>query len=530
MIKDNLKQILSNVSEAEAQKKFAANIAAGHIPLRSSDTPQNFTKIAWDVYKRTSEPDKGSIWTVADIDGEQWLVVQTDDNDIIMRNVHSMQNEERLSKTASASMQVLTAIGDRATVNPPTGSINSKYKGVEGTVVAAFDRRSKLEFDDGYTMWFENNHLSVASKAGLLKLGDNIRLKRNTSVGGRVIKISHDNIVSFETRVGHIYSEKLEAVAKVVKGQTVIERIWTDEPQKVMKYLTPEQIDPHSNSPGNPESAVRPSAGPGADSPSPSPSGGSPSPSGGSPSPAGGAPPPGLAHSEGRFVHGRVININDPVMNKTDGKQGHIVDIRVDRKWGKYYMVDYGDNQPIREFETILTKIPTNKPAQVEIPPAHMDYTNSNAYASNKFAQSSPAMETLRGGGTQGAPNVEPLTWETGNGDKGREDRDKHTDALTEEFLDSSIDEEMDSPTEMGMGGDEIVIRIDPVSKKLTVDFGGEEEGGPAAAATPDPIVPENAQIPPANVQPGSPGSLAPGGAGQGTGGEFKDQQIGVAF
>lgn len=55
--------------------------------LASAIASRGFKRIANDVYEQTAGADLGSIWVVADVDGEKWLVAYEDDNQQIVRAV-----------------------------------------------------------------------------------------------------------------------------------------------------------------------------------------------------------------------------------------------------------------------------------------------------------------------------------------------------------------------------------------------------------------------------------------------------------
>lgn len=78
------------VSEIKYQKRVSDLRKRGAVPL--SEIKKDFEKVSWDLFRRTIEPDAGSIWkkeTIKNANGEDedWLVVYTDDQDKIIRKV-----------------------------------------------------------------------------------------------------------------------------------------------------------------------------------------------------------------------------------------------------------------------------------------------------------------------------------------------------------------------------------------------------------------------------------------------------------
>lgn len=455
---NNWRQHLSKINANAKANNIAMHKKAGHVLLKEAEESGHYTKLGWDTYQKVEEPEVGSIWTVSEMDGEKWLIVNTDDDGRIVRSLIERQAEtERMQKQASIKEAIKTIPGDIVMIASPVQSINRKYTGIEGEVTAAYPERSKLSFDDGYTLWVENKDLKLVREASSLNVGDTIVLKKN-SLKGKVVGAEKD-VVIFKSASGYTFRARAGEFNKIIKnGDTVF--ISTDDPQKIFKYLYPQQAKPELGAETGLPTKMPPSI--------------KASPSEeeikkGESIPAASLTPQAMASEEVQLItFGRVIHPGDRIMNKATGQEGTVEDIRVDRKLGKFYMVNYG-GELVQEFETNLMKIPAGKTmerpqvgqGEPYLPKPHRGSTKE---ADVKTAQGGPSLETLRGGGTSGPANVEPLTWEVHNSDEENK----------EDLIDEALDEEM---TEGALGANTITIEIDPVTKKFTVDFGEQGEG-----------------------------------------------------
>ena len=565
MSNSNWRKHVANINAGVKMKKTAALRAAGHIPLKEAEESGKFIKLSWDMYKTIEDDSTGPIWQVQEFEGEKWLTVQTDNEGRIIRSLVEQAMNTKMQKTASVEKEALKTIpGDKVVIATPQQSFNRKYLGVEGEVVAGFPERSKLSFEDGYTLWVENKDLQLVRNASTLAIGDTIKMKKNTSVSGKIIGVKNDIIMFKSTSTGATFKTRLGEFDKITKsGETVF--ISTDDPKSIFKYLYPQPKE--EGIPGGMPPAIKPS--PSEDELK-----------GGTAIPAQNLTMPQMAAEEVHMqIYGRVMNVGDRIVNKATGQEGTVEDIRVDRKLGKFYMVNYG-GELVQEFETNLMKVNTKKeymerpmaPLGEPYMPKHQfaftekiekeaaeglpisgeqfgefinppppftqeevnqgtwdqkmnkilmekfpedikvinHFIEDNAEAGDpvnemyptvdsliedfelyrkqiylggfmpndydpdkgiiasrkiKRAQGGPSLETLRGGGTSGPANVEPLTWEVHNQGEGGNPKDQaFEEALEEEMNDNVI------------GGNTISIEIDPVSKKFTIDFGDTGE------------------------------------------------------
>lgn len=216
----------------EYQKRVAVLRKQGAIPL--TEIGENFTKISWDLFKKNSpEPDAGSIWQVTKIknangEEESWLVVYTDDNDKIIRQVKASMKKEaqeereyvsfeegdsvrdfidregKVVSVAENTIRVildegkeviryapseLTKISKKIAHTPgaivqviiPPGHINEKYNGKVGEVTAAVPDRSKISFKDLPPLWFEDNTIQEVVPCPMCQA--NISLQKLKKVG-----------------------------------------------------------------------------------------------------------------------------------------------------------------------------------------------------------------------------------------------------------------------------------------------------------------------------------------------------------
>lgn len=560
---NNWKKHLAKINENAKAKNLAIHKQAGHVLLAEAKE-NGLVCLGWDTYQKMSEPELGSIWTVSEMDGEKWLIVNTDDDGRIVRSLIEQQAEkERMQKTASVKEAIKTIPGDIVIIASPVSSINRKYTGIEGEVTAAYPERSKLSFQDGYTLWVENKDLKLVREASSIVVGDTIELKKN-SLKGKVVGAEKDTII-FKSASGYTFKARIGEFDKIIKnGETVF--ISTDDPKSIFKFLYPPQKPEGGlGEPGLPEK-MPPSikANPSEEEMKT-----------GESIPAASLTPPTIASMAAEEINlmtfGRVIHPGDRIMNKATGQEGIIEDIRVDRKLGKFYMVNYG-GESVQEFETNLMKIPVGKvmerpgPIQGEpyLPKPHrsslekfavgeilyreltpddqkylreyykelspeeqetyketlmLSHPNDDlswlneekgieGVASVKTAQGGPSLETLRGGGTSGPANVEPLTWEVHNTDTENK----------EDLINEALDEEM---TEGALGEGKITIEIDPVTKSFNVTFPGQEG---------EENIPEEEEenINPQKAMPPSPGSPVQTNPTQGGGAPAQSAQEGM--
>lgn len=510
----NTQRLLQGYRETETQKKYLENIKKGKIPLKIAKASGKFKKIAWDMYKKVDAPDTESIWTLSDIDGEQWLVLYTDHEGQIVRGLQASILESTLKKTASKKA-ISVRVGDVVEVTASEDSINRKYDGIRGEVIAAYPERSQLSFQDGYTMWFENKDLSKIREAHVLDLGDTVKLKKSNRVVGKVEKINGDAI-TFRSKTGKTFSAKIENLEKITKsGNTVV--LWTDDPKSALKYLTQGQTPPPSPVPEGVPPTGEQEAMPPAIKAQPS----EEEMEKGTAIPAHKAVEPSVKQMAERQVfnkvYGRSLNIGDQVLNKVTNERGIIVDLDIDRKLGKYYTINYGGQNASREYETNLKKLsPSGGGIRTEQPPTTVPgFKMSSAfkeYGIIKEAQGAESLEQLRGGGGPGSvSNVEPMTWEVKN--EGSE-AEKAQQNVTDEALNEAMSDER-----MELGKDnKINIEIDPDTKKITIDL-GEEEAEELLEKEIEPTQPPGSPVTPTPLQRGSqPGT------------EFGQEDIGVEF
>ena len=542
-----IRELVSRVYKQAEEDTSRQRKEAGMISF--ADAESGFVKVGWDLYKKTVEPDAGSIWTVADLDGEKWLVVYTDSDDHIVRSVRNSYNEKR-KKTASIREAAHTVVGDIAEIVADPGTINYKYNGAKGEVVGGYNERSRLAFNDGYTMWVENKDLRVVKPAELLSLGDNIRLKKNSNVSGVVIGFNN-NIISFKSKTGQIFKATANTVNKLTSTGLVITvphiQIDPGDDPKVVrdafKNVFQQGIQPgqmgQSNGMGEPDLDSLPGTPPSIKKmPSPNEiSNGTSMPASNFSNQSGFGPPsPGSSAGQSplqlaakkeiaKEVFGRVINPTDVVQNKKTGQQGTVIDVRIDRKMGKYYIIDFGDGNPQQEFETNLMKIskgiqsqqmmnPFPEPSMTPNIPGVPPMKAPKAVIEKRVVKADGAsgLETLRGGGTSGVSNVDPLSWETG-------DKDSNADPK-KLALEKAIQEELDIPSEMNDIG-KITIEIDPRTRSVDVNFGDELD-----TKQPSQEVPNEEEA----LVPGSPSNLNPPTINKPQQGGFQQQDIGVQF
>ena len=198
------REILSNIKRAEVDKHRDALQKKGHV-LFVEAKAQGFRRVGYDVFQRKEDIDAGNIWSVENIEGEDWLVCYTDHNDHILRNLKVAAKNHRMNKTASITKEaVVINTGDLVEITPRhTESVHNKYKGKKGEATASMPDRTQLSFNDGSSLWIENTDLTVIKDRRELSVGDSVRMFSRKDISGKVIKISYDTKnVLFEGSVG----------------------------------------------------------------------------------------------------------------------------------------------------------------------------------------------------------------------------------------------------------------------------------------------------------------------------------------
>jgi len=374
-------QILSNIECADADKRKAALQKKGYV-LFAEATEQGFRKVGYDVFQRREDIDAGNIWSVENIEGEDWLVCYTDHNDHILRNLKAAAKNHRMNKTATTIKEaVVINPGDLAEITPRHAeSVHNKYKGKKGEVTAAMPDRSQLSFSDGSSLWIENTDLTVVKDRRELSIGDSVRMFSRKNVGGTVLKFSYNNhYVIFEGPGGQELTARLDEVCKITKTGLVVQNIFTDptnpQEQKLLKeYMKGMQQQPGAESleapQQNMETAMLPDQGVGGGM-----NDGFPPSIKANPSQAemsAGTSMPASQFANTGFIsivkRGRRMNIGDQVQKKSTGEQGVIVDISFDKKLGKFYMIAFGEQEPDLVYDTDIMKVKPGKEYEAGLP------------------------------------------------------------------------------------------------------------------------------------------------------------------
>jgi hypothetical protein len=162
------------VAGIKYQQRVSALKKKGAIPL--SEIRKDFEKLSWDLYRKQTEPDAGSIWTVTSIkntngEDEKWIVLYVDSDNKIVRNVKASIRKEKeeplMRKIANKDeeIQIKTSRmpGTIVQIDVPHGNLYEKYNGKIGEVVAAVPDRSKVSFKDLPSTWFEDNIIRPVS-------------------------------------------------------------------------------------------------------------------------------------------------------------------------------------------------------------------------------------------------------------------------------------------------------------------------------------------------------------------------------
>jgi len=136
---------------------------------------EDFEKVGYDIYKKKTDADAGSIWVIETIKNangkdERWVVVYTGEDDKIIRQVKaSIQKkeeiiEERTKIEKTSSKKISYTPGTVVQINVPFGHLYEKYNGKIGEVRSAVPDRSQVIFKDMPSSWFEDNTIrAVAS-------------------------------------------------------------------------------------------------------------------------------------------------------------------------------------------------------------------------------------------------------------------------------------------------------------------------------------------------------------------------------
>lgn len=365
------RQMLSGIKDQEKQARDQALRDKGYIPLKEAEA-KGFTKFAWDMYSpKNTEDDAGSIWVLSDIEGEKWLVCYTDQEDRIVRSLKKASTT-RITKVASTEYRP----GDMVEINPSTlESINTMHRGRRGRVSAAYPDRAELTFDDGSTLWVESRDLKAVQMKEQIEDGDTVRMFSHKNVQGKVIKIS-DKLITFKNEVtGKVFHALPNQVEKVAADEGGVVMFFNSD--KAMKqYLQNQQqpapqtmSNPHNQTPMNnpaplPGQGMTPGAGLGA----PTGGGAKGMPPAIKPNPtpdelaAGDAIPAGaFATSHKLQKVSRTIYPGDRLQKKSTGQTGTVIEIGFDRKLGKFYHVDWGNGQPVIEYDTDIMKLHAGK-------------------------------------------------------------------------------------------------------------------------------------------------------------------------
>lgn len=418
-IHQNTKQILSNVSRKQAKMSRDRLRAQGHV-LFEDARKEGFKKVGFDVFQREGDAKAGRIWSVEEIDGEKWLVCYTDKNDEIIQNLAATVKKLRLSKYATPSKKVaagdrIMSPGDLVEIRSHTAdSINFKHNGRKGYVTAAMPDRTQLTFNDGSSLWIENKDLAVVRDAQNLDIGDTVRMFSRKDVEGRVTKFSHDKqAVYFENDVGQQFTARIGDVVKWIKnaqypnGGFAVQNIWVDpsdpNASKLLREYMKGQVQQaemmqNGAQPAEQEIPEEETVQPGVMQGTPPAIKAQPSKTemeSGAAVPAKDlfntptTSPPATAGADlyGLIKTGRTLNVGDMVQKKSTGQTGHIVAVNFDRKLGKFYLIDYGGDQPLIEYDTDIQKI--NPAKQRDMPVMPQDYTPTREQGPGGFRRES---------------------------------------------------------------------------------------------------------------------------------------------
>lgn len=379
-------EILTNISQMEKTAHQNELRAKGHI-LFTEARSAGFKKVGWDVYQRPEDVDAGQIWSVENIDGDKWLVCYTDTNDYILRNVTQAAIKYRMSKSAGTIEGHDITIplvgyglqpGDLVEITPrQSQSINYKYAGYRGIVVAAMPDRSELKFEDGSSLWVENKDLTPIVDAKEMQIGNEVRMF-SKDISGRITKISHDGKYitfrhkitgqEFHTRKGDVVKTALFIMQTdpfspedTKAGEKALKTIYAppiaQQPSGEMERTPTKEIPPSIKQSPSPMETELGTSMPASEF-VPSPMGGD---MGGNMGGGIGAP---IADTDKVTKTGRRMFLGDSVQKKSTGEKGTIVDIQFDKKLGKFYLIDFGAEQPEQIYDTDLMKLKENAPEE----------------------------------------------------------------------------------------------------------------------------------------------------------------------
>ena len=192
------------VANVKYQQRVASLKAKGAIPL--SEIKKDFEKVSWDLFRKTVEPDYGSIWVVTTIknangEDEKWLTVYTDENDRVVRQVKASK------KTAQ---EYLT--GDNVLVE----GIISQIRGSEDQ---GYDYL--ITFATGETAWISEQDITKTGKKNVhtrYTVGENIFVMKESSINKTSSKTSHTpgTIVQINVPHGNLYEKYNGKIGEVV--------------------------------------------------------------------------------------------------------------------------------------------------------------------------------------------------------------------------------------------------------------------------------------------------------------------------
>ena len=372
--KDEIRQqnrlILSNIAKINAEKQRNALRKKGYV-LFTEAKDKGFRKVGYDVYQRKSDIDAGNIWAIENIEGEDWLVCYTDQNDRILRNIKAAAKDLRMNKTAAKKEAVVIQPGDLVEITPRhTESVHNKYKGKVGEAVASMPDRTKLLFKDGASLWIEDTDLTVVKDRRELNVGDTVRMFSRKNIEGKVLKFSRDKkFVTFEGLAGQKLTARLNDVCKITKTGLVVQNIFTDPDNpneyKVLKEYMKGEQQQQQRQQGiempQPHAENTPEEGPGQDNQMadkfPPAIKANPSPE----EMSAGTAVPASQYADTKYVgivkRGRQLHVGDFVQMKSTGEQGSIVNISFDKKLGKFYMINFGNMEPTLVYDTDIMKL-----------------------------------------------------------------------------------------------------------------------------------------------------------------------------
>ena len=377
------RQILSNIKNVEVDKRKVALQKKGHI-LFAEAKNHGFRKIGYDVFQRKEDIDAGNIWSVENIDGDDWLVCYTDQNDRILRNLKVAAKTHRIHKTATiAKDAVVINPGDLAEITPRhIESIHNKYKGKKGEVTAAMPDRSQLSFNDGSSLWIENTDLTIIKDRRELSVGDSVRMFSHKNISGIITKFSYDNnYITFESSGGQELTARRNEICKITKTGLVVQNIFTDptnpNENKLLKEYMKGMAQPSPEGLEAPQQDIETSMAPESEMNDAFPPSIKANPSQSEMSAGVSMPASQFVNAEyaGFIKRGRQLNIGDNVQKKSTGEQGVIVEVSFDKKLGKFYMINFGSQEPVLTYDTDIMKMRSDKSYDAPITALPTDVT-----------------------------------------------------------------------------------------------------------------------------------------------------------